>query len=229
MTPEVTIIDYGAGNLFSVSRAIEQCGARPVVTDSAEAVMNAERLLLPGVGAFEDGMEGLRRTNLIDAIKTFARTGRPFLGICLGMQMMLDVSEEFGMFEGLGLIPGRVVPIPSTSLDGKNHKIPHIGWNRLVTPAHSSDWDKTILKGVPPGSFVYFVHSYTIFPSVDCYRLADCYYNGRLISAVIRFENLYGCQFHPEKSGTVGLQIIRNFLSLSAEVIPTGTKSLRYE
>ena len=131
MKPQVTVIDYGVGNLFSVTKALERVGAEVVLSAAAADIANAQRLVLPGVGAFADGMRGLAERGLIEPIKTFAASGRPFLGICLGMQMMLDSSEEFGNHQGLGLIPGRVVAVPSVGSSGQAHKIPHIGWAAL--------------------------------------------------------------------------------------------------
>jgi len=213
----VTIIDYGIGNLLSVTRAFEHCGAAVVVTGEPDAIRIADRLVLPGVGAFNDGMQGIRDRGLTGPIREFAATGRPFLGICLGMQMMLDTGEEFGLHEGLGLIPGKVITIPSTGTDGRSHKIPHIGWSPLELPAAAPSWAHTILEGIAPGAAAYFVHSYTAHPANAGHRLADCNYNGRLISAVVRSGSLYGCQFHPEKSGEVGLAIVRNFLRLDTQ------------
>jgi len=209
--PTVTIIDYGIGNLLSVARAFEHCGANIVLTDDPAKITGADFLVLPGVGAFADGMAGLKERKLVDPILEFAITGRPFLGICLGMQMMLDESEEFGANEGLGLVPGRVVAIPAVGSDGIAHKIPHIGWNEIVTP-EAIEWQGTILDGIIPGSSFYFVHSFTAIPTHHEHRLADCYYNRQLISAAIRKDNLYGCQFHPEKSGVLGHHIIEKFL-----------------
>ena len=209
----VTIIDYGIGNLLSVQRACVYWGAEVDFTDSPGDIDRAEYLILPGVGAFADGMAGLRERGLIEPIRKYAAQNRPFMGICLGMQMMLEVGEEFGKHEGLGLIPGIVTKIPDTGLDGQAHKIPHIGWNSLSLPQYS-EWDKTILHGIIPGSAAYFVHSYTAMPTQDSNRLADCDYNGRVISAAIRSGNLYGCQFHPEKSGPIGLKIMKKFLNI---------------
>jgi glutamine amidotransferase len=213
--PRVTIIDYGMGNLLCVARALEYCGTEVLVTSSPESIRHAERLILPGVGAFADGMAGLQERELIDPIREYAHTGRPFLGICLGMQMMLDSSLEFGTYTGLGLIPGAVEPIPATDLDGCPHKIPHIGWNNLYYSATATTWENTILADLSPASAVYFVHSYTAVPMQNECRLADCKYGGRIISAVIRSGSLYGCQFHPEKSGEIGLSILKKFISLS--------------
>lgn len=213
MNHNVVIIDYGVGNIFSVCRAFEHCGAEACLTDSTDVILDAERLVLPGVGAFADGMAGLRTRGLIDPIKQYAATGRPFLGICLGMQMLMDSSEEFGQQEGLGLIPGRVVAIPSTGVDGTPHKIPHIGWNELLVPG-AVTWNGTIFEYTSPGSPVYFVHSFGAVPQYEENRLADCNYNGRTICAAVRSGSIYGCQFHPEKSGKVGLEIIKSFLNL---------------
>lgn len=211
--PTVTIIDYGIGNLLSVARAFEHCGASVMLTDDPMKITNADYLVLPGVGAFADGMVGLNERSLVEPIKAFASKERPFLGICLGMQLMLDESEEFGANVGLGLIPGKVVAIPAVGNDGAPHKIPHIGWNEICAPA-SISWDESILSNTLEKSSFYFVHSYTVVPDQYEHRLADCYYNGQLIAATIKFRNMYGCQFHPEKSGKAGLSILNDFLML---------------
>jgi imidazole glycerol-phosphate synthase subunit HisH len=208
----ITVVDYGAGNLFSVRRALEKCGATVTFADSAAAVLAAERLLLPGVGSFHHGMDGLQERGLTDAMRAFADTGRPLLGICLGMQMLLSNSEEFGEHSGLGIVPGRVVAIPPTTANGEPHKIPHIGWNQLERPAGGADWSDSILADVAPGSAVYLVHSFAAVPADARHRLADCDYDGRSICAALRAANVSGCQFHPEKSGDVGLSILAKFL-----------------
>lgn len=214
---KVTIIDYGIGNILSVKRAFEFCGAEVELTDMPDKVACAEYLILPGVGAFADGMKGLRQRKLVDAIHENTSKGHPFMGICLGMQMMLEESEEFGVHKGLGLIPGKVLVIPSTTIEGESHKIPHIGWNELRLPQTKTPdwWCGSILSNSMEGDAAYFVHSFTAVPTCSEHRLADVYYGGRLISAVIRKGNIYGCQFHPEKSGEVGLKIIRAFLQLA--------------
>ena len=212
--PVVTVIDYGIGNLLSVARAFEYCGANVVLSDDPKQIASADYLVLPGVGAFADGMAGLRQRNLIEPTNEFSSKNRPFLGICLGMQMMLSTSEEFGNHQGLGLIKGKVTVIPSTDITGAPHKIPHIGWNSLQFPPGISSWEDSILSSTLPGTSVYFVHSFTAAPDSPLNRLADCLYNGRVISAAIRSGNLYGCQFHPEKSGQSGLKILDIFLKL---------------
>ncbi len=209
---KITLVDYGIGNILSVQRAFEYCGAQVILSDNPQDIINSDYLVLPGVGAFADGMKGLAERGLIEAILDFASKERPFLGICLGMQMMLGRSEEFGIHEGLGLIPGSVVRIPDQDVHGVRHKIPHIGWNSLELPDKKENWGGTILEGIEAGEAVYFVHSFTAVPVNLCNRLADTYYNGQIISAAVQSGYLYGCQFHPEKSGVTGLKIINNFM-----------------
>jgi glutamine amidotransferase len=211
MRPDVAVVDYGMGNVGSVLRALAACGAVPVLSAEPAEIASAERLILPGVGAFGDGMEELGRRGLIGPIRAFARSGRPFLGICLGMQMMLSVSEEFGPVSGLGFIEGAVRAIPNRGANGQPHKVPHVGWNRLVPHNGSAG---ALLDGIGPEAAGYFVHSYAAVPNSPDHIVADCDYDGCRIAAVIRSGALYGCQFHPEKSGPVGLRILRNFLSL---------------
>lgn len=209
----VTIVDYGSGNLFSVARAIEHAGGLPGLASTAEDIERAERLLLPGVGAFEDGMQGLRERGLIEPIRRYARSGRPLLGICLGMQMLASSSEEFGEHAGLDLIPGRVVSVPALDVNGQPQKIPHIGWADLL-PARPEGWPGTLFSGVPADASVYLVHSYHLVPESAAHRLADCEYGGHCITAAVQSGRVAGCQFHPEKSGPVGIEILRAFLQL---------------
>ena len=208
----VTVVDYGTGNLLSVRRAFQHAGADVELADDAVGVERAERLVLPGVGAFRTCIGTLRARGLIEAVRSFAATARPFLGICVGMQMMLDGSDEFGWTQGLGFISGRVEAIHPTGADGTPHKIPHIGWAELK--ASERGWKESILDGEVEGASVYFVHSFAVLPENQEHVLAVCDYNGiEIVAAVVR-DNLFGSQFHPEKSGPVGLRIISNFLSL---------------
>jgi len=208
----VTVLDYGIGNQLNVLRALEHCGASVKVVQKASAGdVDAERLVLPGVGAFGDGMAELRERGFDDLVKRFAQTGRPFLGICVGMQVMFDASDEMGDHAGLGLLAGRVRAVPALGLDGTPHRIPHIGW-RPLEPA--APWTETILADVHPLERVYFVHSYAAEPANDSARLANVQYDGLAICAAVHSGNLYGCQFHPERSAETGLNMLRRFLKL---------------
>lgn len=209
----VSIVDYGAGNLFSVSRAFEQCGARSILVSTAAQVEAAECLILPGVGAFADGMAGLRKLELIGPLQNYSRQGKPFLGICLGMQMMMEWSLEFGRHEGLGIIPGGVVPVPAHGASGAAHKVPLIGWSGLELPHGRASWKDTMLRDTPPGTQAYFVHSFMAVPADTGHRLADTDYDGVKICAAIGQGRTAGCQFHPEKSGPAGLAMLRAFLN----------------
>jgi glutamine amidotransferase len=212
MSIPVTVLDYGIGNLLNVLRALEHCGATPTVIDKAspEAV-NAPRLVLPGVGAFGDGMAELRARGLDDLVRRFAATGRPFLGICVGMQMMFEASEEMGEHAGLGLLAGRVKAIPASGSDGQPHRVPHIGWRPLQA---ARDWGGSILAEVRPGERAYFVHSFSADPADATVGLARVDYDGRSICAAVQSDNLTGCQFHPERSAHAGLGMLHRFLAL---------------
>lgn len=204
------IVDYGLGNLFSVARAVQAAGGTAVISDDPEAVAAADRLILPGVGAFGDGMKGLAERGLIEPVQRAAREGRPVLGICLGMQLLLDVGEEFGRFRGLELIPGRVSRLAPVGDDGAVLKLPHIGWSPLVS---SAPWSGTLLEGLPPEASMYFVHSFAPAAADRADVLAECRYGSTVFTAVVRKGSVTGCQFHPEKSGPLGLGLLRRFLS----------------
>lgn len=214
MTKSIAIVDYGIGNVFNVIRACEQCGEKVQLVDTAEQIQSASHIILPGVGAFSNGMHELERRGFVEPIKLHALQQKPLLGICLGMQLLFDESDEFGKTKGLGIIPGKVIAIPSYNSIGKHHKIPHIGWNELKKTESGSDWSESILYDVKENVSAYFVHSFTAFPDSDKHRLADADYNGCQLSAVIKDGNIYGCQFHPEKSGSDGLKILKAFLEI---------------
>ena len=213
MSNSVTILDYGIGNILSVSRGFEAIGAKVILASNIEGIYDAERLILPGVGAFAKGIEQLKKNNFDEAIIDVANHGKPLLGICLGMQFLMDSSEEFGNTNGLGLIPGKVIPIPPQDIAGESLIVPHIGWNALETSFNKS-WDNTLLANTPLKSNVYFVHSFFSKPNDDNHLLAHCIYGGNDLSAVISKDNVMGCQFHPEKSGEIGLNILKTFLSI---------------
>lgn len=200
----IAVIDYGAGNLFSVKNALEYLGESYVITNQIEEIKKADSYILPGVGAFPYAMKMLQRTNLIDELKKQVFT-KPLLGICLGMQMLFDKGYEFEPCNGLELIPGKVDQI-KTSPD---LKIPHMGWNAL----NIKQPQNPLLKSVCDGDCVYFVHSYMAYTTSE-YIAADCNY-GTEIPALVWKGNVFGAQFHPEKSGEVGLQILRNFGGLT--------------
>jgi len=199
----IAIIDYGVGNLFSLHSSLAMIGAEAVVTGDAEAIRSADRLLLPGVGAFEDARRKLAQSGLDALICSEAARGKPVMGICLGMQMLFDRSFEYGEHEGLGLIGGSVVPMADKLPAGL--KVPHIGWNALSVKRA----EHPLMKAVKPGDCVYFVHSY-FATGCDEAVLATAEYGVDLTAAVAR-DNVMGCQFHPEKSGEVGLNILRAF------------------
>lgn len=211
MTMRVSVVDYGSGNLLSVCRALRHCGAEVIQVETAAAIAAADRLVVPGVGAMADSMRGLEKRGLVEPIRDYAGSGRPLLGICVGMQVLFEASDEFGDTPGLGLLPGRVVRLPRLGEGGQIRKVPHIGWNTLL-PRQA--WPGTILAGLSSTAYVYFLHSYAAEPADDALRLADCDYEGTKICAAVRKGNLYGCQFHPEKSGEVGLSILSGFLAL---------------
>lgn len=200
----VAIVDYDAGNLASVVRALEYVGAECLITREEQAILQADHLILPGVGSFGDAMEKLHRYGLVEPIRRFVDSGKPFLGICLGQQLMFESSDETVGVQGLGLLPGKVVQIPKET----GLKIPHIGWNSLRFPKESH-----LFAGIPQDSYVYFVHSYYLQAerSEDVAAVAEY---GVQIHAAVEHGNICACQFHPEKSGEVGLQILRNFIQM---------------
>ena len=212
----VTVVDYGRSNLLSVCRALAALGAQPQLAQTPEQVRRAGALVLPGVGAFADGMAALCESGLAAPLVEKARAGTPLLGICLGMQMLFEESEEFGLHEGLGLIPGRVVRIPDQTVDGAPQRVPQIGWQPLRPAAGRPDFAGTALESVEPGQECYFIHSYEAKPAAAADRLADVLYGGRVTCAAVCRGNVLGTQFHPEKSGPVGLGILHDFLARSA-------------
>ena len=210
----VHIVDYGIGNLHSVARAIERAGCEAKLITDASEIHAADRLILPGVGAFEPCARTLRQLGLIEPITQFVDSGRPFLGICVGMQLLFDYSEEFGINAGLGFISGRVTEIPAHD-DAGDRKVPHIGWTPLLLPETRTSWKESVLReNQPDHSSAYFVHSYSCIPDDPNLRLADAEYAGYKICAAVQKKNIIGFQFHPEKSGTVGLKIMRQFIDI---------------
>jgi len=212
--PKVTLIDYELGNLLSVRRGLEHCGADVTITSDVEQIRKSERVVLPGVGTFANGMECLIRLDIDDAVHELDQRKTPLLGICLGMQLLFSESQEFGLTKGLGLIAGSVVPISALSVDNDPLKVPFIGWSSLHPSENRVEWNETILRENSIGAEMYFVHSFMASPKNQDNRIADYFYGGNRISAVVSSENVIGCQFHPEKSGMNGLNVLKQFLLL---------------
>lgn len=214
MNSKLVIIDYGVGNLRSVFNALKSLGIDAKISESPEEVLKAKAVILPGVGAFEDGMKGLIERNLIDPIVEFVENGNPFLGICLGMQLLMSKSFEFGEHVGLGLIEGEVIPFKNKFVNGKyDFKIPHIGWNAVKQ--NGRHWSESILKGVPDETEFYFVHSFYVMPKNREHIVATTHHaNQDFCSVSTNNKNIFGCQFHPEKSSQMGLQMLKNFVGM---------------
>lgn len=200
----IAIVDYDAGNIKSVEKALQFLGQEPVVTRDKETLLQAEKVIVPGVGAFGDAMGKMHRYGLVEVLREIAAKGTPLLGICLGLQLFFESSEETPGVEGLGLLPGKIVRIP----DKEGFKIPHMGWNSIqINPA------SRLLKGIEEGAYVYFVHSYYLQAEneADVAATTDYVVN---IHAAAEHENIFATQFHPEKSGEIGLRILKNFIEL---------------
>jgi glutamine amidotransferase len=202
----IVIIDYGMGNLRSVQKAFEQVGCNAVVTADPQVAARAAKLVLPGVGAFRDCMRNLEEGGFVAPLKAHVVAGKPFLGICLGLQLLFTESEEFGRHQGLGIIPGKVVRFPEGVQEGGTPlKVPHMGWNRLAIKK-----DSPLFKGIENGSFVYFVHSYYVVPDDPAVIATETGYGRTFCSSIWR-DNVMATQFHPEKSQAVGLRMLKNF------------------
>lgn len=197
----IAIVDYGMGNLRSVQKGLERVGCRVEVTRDVAQILRADGVVLPGVGAFSACMENLRRFGLVEPMRRVVLDKKPFLGICLGFQLLFSESEEFGPQKGLDLFPGRVVGFPQEN----GLKVPHMGWNRIGKRKESP-----FLEGIADGAFVYFVHSYYVAPEDESVIATTTEYGTRFVSSIAT-DNLFACQFHPEKSQEIGLRILANF------------------
>lgn len=201
----ITIIDYGMGNLRSVQKAVEKCGAEAIISTDPREIANAERVILPGVGAFRDAIDALRQHDMISVIHDVVAAEKPLLGICLGLQLLFDVSYEDGEFEGLGIIPGKVVKFDLP----REFKIPHMGWNQLSSRVDNNP----LLKDISAEAWFYFVHSYYVVPTETLWTAGQTDYGGEFTSMVWK-DNVLATQFHPEKSQTAGLQLLKNFVTM---------------
>ena len=213
---KIIIIDYTLGNLFSVQRALHNVGANVKISDNKNDIYDADKIVLPGVGAFSAGIKGLQEKNLSETIIKVVNDGKPILGICLGMQMLMTKSEENGLHKGLNLIKGKVSEFESPTTND-SFKIPHYGWSKVNVPkgANSNSWDKTLLNGFSKKNlFCYFVHSFFVKTNNSAHTIGETIYGKNLYASVISNKNITGCQFHPEKSGQDGLRIINNFVQM---------------
>lgn len=211
----VAIVDYGMGNLFSVQMACEKTGLAAAITSEARDILVADAVILPGVGAFGDAMAALRRLDLVAVLKDAAAHGKPLLGICLGLQLLMWESSEFGRHQGLGLVPGTVVRFPDPQQQGRKLKVPQVGWNQLRYPARNPPrrqqaWQDSYLRGLAEGDFMYFVHSFIAQPQDPEQVLSTSRYGDVEFCSSLRAGNIFGCQFHPERSGPQGLRIYQN-------------------
>mgnify|MGYP001418168569 CR=1 FL=1 len=210
---KITIVDYGCGNILNLIRAIKFLGFDAEATNDKHKIINSSNLILPGVGAFGNAIEKLEKNNLKNSIIEYARLNKPLFGICLGMQLLFTTSFEFGRHKGLNLIEGEVIKISNKK--NKEIKIPHVGWNQIYPiKKDNKEWNNEILKDISIGNSFYFVHSFVGVTKEVNSTIATCNYYGITIPAVVSINNIYGCQFHPEKSGDSGLYILKNFCTI---------------
>ena len=206
--PNIVIIDYGLGNLFSVRQAFIRFGVDPTITADITEINNADAIVIPGVGAYKCAMDNMREAGIIEVIKERVEKGVPFLGVCLGLQLLFSESEEFDSCQGLGLVKGKVVKFAKES----NLRIPQIGWNSIEFVDIPS-WESSPLNGINSDSHFYFVHSYYVVPSDSSVILSKTTYGSNKYASAIQYKNIFACQFHPEKSGEMGLKIYQNWLT----------------
>lgn len=214
--PRVAIVDYGMGNLFSVKHACGQVGLPAEITSSRHAVLDADAVILPGVGAFGDAMDILRKLDLVDILKEVAASSKPLVGICLGMQLLMTESFEFGHHAGLGIIPGSVVPFESPQAGQRVLKVPEVCWNQMFQVENSGHdpWAGSLLEGLPDGVFMYFVHSFYCQPEDPGLILSQTRYGNIDFCSSLSNRNIFACQCHPERSGPQGLRVYTNLAKL---------------
>jgi len=216
--PDVAIVDFGMGNLFSVKQACLHVGLNAIITSSKKDILSSKAVILPGVGAFGDAIASLEELDLFETLHEVVFT-KPFIGICLGMQLLMTESFEFGYNKGLGIIEGSVIKFDFSKLPSARNrkpKVPHIGWNRIIKPKTTSTnlWEETLLEGLQDGEFMYFVHSYLVEPSDESLCLSVTNYGGTEFCSSLRHKNVFACQFHPERSGPMGLKVYENLASV---------------
>lgn len=209
--PAVAIVDYRLGNLFSVKMACAVAGLDAVITSDRHAILSADAVILPGVGAYGDAMAALTELDLVSVLRDVASMGKPVLGVCLGMQLLMSETEEFGRHRGLGLIDGAVVRLEGLRPDGRPLKVPHIGWNTVEPAGDAAAWTTTPLESVPSGAYMYFVHSYVARPVDERVVRSTTQFGSTRFCSSLQQGNVFACQFHPERSGPDGLRMYHNF------------------
>ena len=218
--PNVVIVDYGVGNLFSVKHACNNVGMQASITADKQEILSADAVILPGVGAFGDAVESLRKLDLIHVLKDVAISSKPFVGICLGMHLLMDESEEFGSHQGLGIIKGSVIRFDNpVGISEKRLKVPHVGWGRIHRniDIRCNSWNSSVLEGLPDGEFMYFVHSFYVKPEHSDIILSNTEYGNVEFCSSLQSRNIFACQFHPERSGLQGLKIYSKLASFIKE------------
>lgn len=210
MNKKVVIIDYQMSNLYSVKHACDWAGLNATISSDKAVLANADLAILPGVGAFSDAMANLQKLELIPVIKAFVKSKKPFFGVCLGLQLLFNRSEEFGTQQGLGVIRGKVIRFPRINNERQAIKVPQIGWNKIYCPEYRKTWDDSLLKGLRNNEFMYFVHSYYVVPEDINLVTSQTNYEGVEYCSSIKCGNIFATQFHPEKSGPNGLEIYKN-------------------
>jgi len=214
MNNKVTVIDYGIGNVFSVCNALLQIGASPLLTNNPKQIQDSDRVVLPGVGAFAVAIKNLKEKKIDEAILKLITKERPFLGICVGMQLLMETSNEMGEHKGLGIISGKVDKISNSFPNNKKNKVPHIGWAKILKKNLTSHLSNIIIDPQIDNNYFYFVHSYSCYPSAKDNVIATLDYNGVNLVAAIGFKNVLGVQFHPERSGLAGLSLLDRFMKI---------------
>jgi glutamine amidotransferase len=212
--PLVAILDYGLGNLFSVEQACALSGLNSIITNSKKDILNADAVILPGVGAYGDAMLTLRRLDLVNVLRDIAESPKPLVGVCLGLQLLMTESYEFGHHKGLGIIEGPVVRFDAPKEKERILKVPQIGWNRIFQPEGGLRWHGTLLDGIEDGEYMYFVHSYTVQPQDSNVILSNSRYGHIDFCSSIQRGNVFACQFHPERSGQEGMKLYHNLAIL---------------
>jgi imidazole glycerol-phosphate synthase subunit HisH len=222
-TPQVAIVDYGSGNLFSVEQACALSGLNSIITNSKKDILGADAVILPGVGAYGDAMLKLNRLDLVNVLRDIAESPKPFVGICLGLQLLMTESYEFGHHKGLGIIEGPVVKFDAPKEKERIIKVPQVGWNRLFQPVDGLRWHGTLLDKIDNGAYMYFVHSYTVQPQDSKVILSNSQYGHIEFCSSIQHRNVFACQFHPERSGPEGMKLYHNLAGLLKTVSQGGT------